>query len=389
MKSIFKIFALLLVIVMAIGVLSSCAGGTKKADDAEGEWENISWSYKKETGTLTISGGGAVPSAKSSLEVPWYSVRSSVTKLKFTSTSEAPFTSIGDYAFYGMSQLTTVELPEGVTSIGKCAFAYSPLVNELRLPSTLTTIGEGAFEGCRSLLAVEVPASVTTVGERAFAFCRELDIVTFRGKVSQIGRWTFKECIDLESVRMDSAGVTFAEGAFEGAGMSASDIKSLNTSIVSVVCKDADGNEIFHDPSAKMLENGETYTVNAPAVEGYTVGEEKTKDVVGNGEAIVVEFTYTKNAVEEATDGEQAEPEATGDAAVEEEKDDGIKLTTVITIIIFVVVIVGIAVGAFLLFRADKKTTKDSRTVRKNADSKDAKGAKGDKYNKNGKNKKK
>lgn len=381
MKSIFKIFALLLVIVMALGVLSSCAGGTKKADDAEGEWENISWSYKKETGTLTISGGGSVPSAKSSLEVPWQAIRSSVTKLKFVSTAETPFTSIGDYAFYGMSNLTTIELPEGVTSIGKCSFAYSPLVNELRLPSTLTTIGEAAFEGCRSLLAVEVPAGVTAVGDRAFAFCRKLDIVTFRGKVSQIGRWTFKDCVELESVRMDASGVTFAEGAFEGAGIDQTGIKSLNTSIVSIVCKDADGNEIFHDPSAKMLEMDEVYTVSAPSVDGYTVGEKSFENVVGSGEAIVVEFTYTKDAAEEATE-EVAEPEATDNTAVQEE-DGGIKLSTVITIIIFVVVIVGIAVGAFLLFRADKKTTKDSRTVRKNADPKDGNNNKKGKNNKN------
>lgn len=377
MKSIFKIFALLLVVVMVLGVFASCSGSASKADDAEGEWGGISWSYKKETGTLTITGGGAVPASEDSLSVAWKDIRTSVTKLKFSSTAETPFTSIGDYAFYGFNKLETVELPSGITTIGKCAFAYCSQLDELILPSTLTSIGEAAFEGCQSLLAADIPASVTTVGARAFAFCSKLDVITFRGSVTKLEKWTFKNCAELESVRMDASATSFDEAAFEGAGIGSADIKSLNTSIVSIVCKDADGNEIFHDPSAKMLENGEAYTVNAPKVDGYTVGDKTSEDVVGNGEAIVVEFTYTKDAVEEATD--EVTEEATDNLPVEDE-DDGVDLTTVITIIVFVVVLVGIAVAAFLIMRANKNTTKDSRTVRKDKDGK---------YNKNEKNKKK
>jgi hypothetical protein len=379
MKNFFKIIALALAVIMMLTIFVGCANKTA-AEDAEGEWENVSWSYKKDSKTLTITGGGAVPSAEDSLSVPWKSIRGSVEKLKFVTTDDAPFTSIGDYAFYGMTALKTLELPTGVTSIGKCSFAFCPALDEIRFPDTLTTIGESAFEGCKSVLALEVPASVTSVGERAFAFCRRLEIITFRGKVERIGKWTFKECENLDSLRMDTTGVSFDASAFEGAGMDSTGVKSLNTSIVSIICKDAEGNEIQRDPSAKTLELGEKFTVTAPVIEGYTVGEKTSEEVEAKGEAIVVEFTYTKNAAEEATD--EPAPEATdavtGD--VSEGEDDGVKPGTVIMVIVFVVVIVGIAVGAFLLMRADKKTTKDSRTVRKNKDGN---------YNKNSKNKKK
>ncbi|MBR2346804.1 MAG: leucine-rich repeat protein [Clostridia bacterium] len=378
MKNFFKIIALALAVIMMLALFVGCANKTA-AEDAEGEWENVSWSYKKESKTLTITGGGAVPSAEDSLSVPWKSIRGSVEKLKVVTTDDAPFTSIGDYAFYGMTALKTLELPAGVTSIGKCSFAFCAALDEIRLPDTLTTIGESAFEGCKSVLALEVPASVTSVGERAFAFCRRLEIITFRGKVERIGKWTFKECENLDLLRMDTTGVSFDASAFEGAGIDSTGVKSLNTSIVSIVCKDSEGNEIQRDPSAKTLELGEKFTVTAPVIEGYTVGEKTSEEVEAKGEAIVVEFTYTKNATEEATDAptpEVTEP-VTGDMS--EGKDDGIKPGTVIMVIVFVVVIVGIAVGAFLLMKADKKTTKDSRTVRKNKDG----------YNKNSKNKKK
>ena len=378
MKNFFKIIALVLVIVTALTLFAGCANKTA-AEDAEGEWENVSWSYKKESKTLTITGGGAVPSAEDSLSVPWKSIRGSVEKLKFVTTDDAPFTSIGDYAFYGMTALKTLELPAGVTSIGKCSFAFCSALDEVHLPETLTTIGESAFEGCKSVLALEIPASVTSVGERSFAFCRRLEIITFRGKVSEIGKWTFKECENLDSLRMDTSGVSFDASAFEGAGIDSTGVKSLNTSIVSIVCKDAEGNEIQRDPSAKTLELGEKFTVTAPVIEGYTVGEKTSEEVEAKGEAIVVEFTYTKNATEEETDAPTPEETDATPGDVSGNEDDGIKPGTVIMVIVFVIVIVGIAVGAFLLMKADKKTTKDSRTVRKNKDG----------YNKNGKNKRK
>ncbi|MBQ5633772.1 MAG: leucine-rich repeat protein [Clostridia bacterium] len=222
-------------------------------------------------------------------------------------------------------------------------------------------------------------ASVTAVGERSFAFCRRLEIITFRGKVERLGKWTFKECENRDSLRMDTSGVSFDASAFEGAGIDSTGVKSLNTSIVSIVCKDSEGNEIQRDPSAKTLELGEKFTVTAPVIEGYTVGEKTSEEVEAKGEAIVVEFTYTKNAAEEETDEPAPEETDTPAGDVSEGEDDGVKPGTVIMVIVFVVVIVGIAVGAFLLMRADKKTTKDSRTVRKNKDG----------YNKNEKNKKK
>lgn len=378
MKKFLKIMALALAVIMMLALFVGCANNTA-ADDAEGEWEGISWSYKKESKTLTISGGGAVPSAKDSLSVPWRDIRTSVEKLKFVTTAEAPFTSVGDYAFYGMTALKTLELPEGVTSIGKCSFAFCSALDELRLPDTLTSVGESAFEGCNSILAAEIPAGVTSVGERAFAFCRRLELITFRGKVAELGAWTFKECENLESVRMDTAGVSFDSTAFEGAGIGSDAIDSLNTSVVSIVCKDADGKEIHVDSNIKTLELGEKYTVNAPEVAGYTISGAATQDVEAKGEPIEVVFSYTKNETEnEAEDATDVDAtDAPGD--VSENKDDGIKPGTVIMVIVFVVVIVGIAVGAFLLMKADKKTTKDSRTVRKNKDG----------YNKNEKNKKK
>ena len=58
-------------------------------------------------------------------------------------------TSIGDYAFYDCSSLTSLTLPESVTSIGDGAFCNcSGLTGDLLLPESLVSIGKLAFYGC-------------------------------------------------------------------------------------------------------------------------------------------------------------------------------------------------------------------------------------------------
>jgi hypothetical protein len=57
-------------------------------------------------------------------------------------------TSIGDYAFYQCSSLTSLTIPTGVTSIGNAAFFNCDALTSLiiTIPSSVNSIGSGAFE---------------------------------------------------------------------------------------------------------------------------------------------------------------------------------------------------------------------------------------------------
>ncbi|MBQ7376523.1 MAG: leucine-rich repeat domain-containing protein [Clostridia bacterium] len=362
MKKFIKIIALTLTVAMLAVGLVACSGGS--AQDEEGEWGDFSWSYKKDTKTLTVTGSGDMPNAENSADVPWAAIRPYIEAVRLRAEG-APVTSVGDYAFYGLIRLEEVELDENVKKIGKCAFAFCALLDEVNLSEGLESVGESAFEGCASLVAIELPASVATIGVRAFAFCRELNAVTVNGKPAELGDWLFKDCVELDTVRMNREGVTVSDSAFEGAGMNKDGIKSLQTSLVTIVCKDADGTEIYTNPAAALLEVGVAKDIEAPEVSGYKLVGEATKSVTGTGEAITVEFSYEKidDEEEQATNAPVVE-------TPEKEENDKPNVMTIIAIIIFVVVIIGIAIGAFLLIRSDKKTTKDSMTVRKNKDGK-------------------
>ena len=90
-------------------------------------------------------------------------------------------TSIGANAFY-QGRLKSVEIPAGVETIGDSAFVGCEQLTTLTFASgsRLTSIGEYAFSGCR-FTALEIPDSVTKIGRGAFASNNGLTDVKFQG----------------------------------------------------------------------------------------------------------------------------------------------------------------------------------------------------------------
>ena len=82
-------------------------------------------------------------------------------------------TSIGESAFYA-TDLTSIEIPAGVTSIGAWAFCVTGLTS-IEIPASVTSIGMRAFQNCPNLATVTVYAPSCTLGDKAFLNCSNLE----------------------------------------------------------------------------------------------------------------------------------------------------------------------------------------------------------------------
>lgn len=95
-------------------------------------------------GTLVISGSGDMENYTSSSYAPWYDNRSKIIKVQI----EDGVTSIGNYAFYYCSGLTSVTIPNSVTSINSSAFSGCSGLTSVTIPNSVTRINSSAFEDC-------------------------------------------------------------------------------------------------------------------------------------------------------------------------------------------------------------------------------------------------
>ncbi len=94
-------------------------------------------------------------------------------------TFDGEITSIGEYAFWDRTSLTSIIIPESVTVIGESAFKYCS-IQDVTLPENLERIRSDAFEYCRNLTSITIPPSVVSIGSAAFASCDNL--TAFYGK---------------------------------------------------------------------------------------------------------------------------------------------------------------------------------------------------------------
>ena len=109
--------------------------------------DNLQWHFST-SGKLTIIGSGAMYDYDDDV-APW---------IHYT------------------EQITSLELPEGLTAIGYRAFAYTA-IRSVCVPDSVTSIGDNAFYICSELTSITIPDSVTSIGDNAFADCPNLNEV--------------------------------------------------------------------------------------------------------------------------------------------------------------------------------------------------------------------
>ena len=123
--------------------------------------------------------------------------------------------SIGNYAFYNCTNITSVIIPNSVTNIGSYAFGGCSGLTSVTIPDSVTDIGSSAFSGCRGLTSVTIPDSVTDIGSYAFYGCRGLTCVTIPSRWALSTVFT-NSCTKITSVAVPYGSDDVVDEAFKG-----------------------------------------------------------------------------------------------------------------------------------------------------------------------------
>lgn len=194
------LFAALLLLALCIG--ASAAGTSGKCGPS------AYWSFDSSTGTLTISGSGAMddcvfqwgdpdprPWSACLSEIKTVVIGDSITKIGREAFSSVPCTAvkigknvqvIGENAFQNCTSLTgDLVIPDSVTTIDRWAFFGSVISNgTLTLGKGLRTIGERAFTDCSFSGGLTIPEGVTEIAEGAFCSSSKYSGSPAHGKIT-------------------------------------------------------------------------------------------------------------------------------------------------------------------------------------------------------------
>ena len=215
-----RILSALLAVAMLFALMPTAAF----ADNAPGgncgkDGSDVKWSFDTTTGTLTISGTGAMEEYENHPQRPWIAHKNEIKKVVIGEE----VTTIGKHAFADCSQLSTVELPQngklkkiGYNAFG-CIYGSAPIITEIVIPNSVEEIAPYAFDHCTQLATVKFASGsqLKTIGLNAFqhtaieevripASVEGLGVKGLETEPMFGGGWTFYNCSNLKKVVFES-----------------------------------------------------------------------------------------------------------------------------------------------------------------------------------------
>jgi hypothetical protein len=123
-------------------------------------------------------------------------------------------TNLGDEAFAGCANLTSITMPDSVTTIGISVFQDDTSLTNLTLSASVTSLDYFAIADCTSLTSITIPNSVTNIGFGVFQGDISLTSVIIPDSVTSIGFEAFADCTSVTSITIPASVTSIGDEAF-------------------------------------------------------------------------------------------------------------------------------------------------------------------------------
>ena len=184
--------------------------------ESMGKWGTCGYSteWYLIDGTLTISGYYDMTDYSETNKAPWAGLN--VTKIVVENIS-----TIGNYAFADLSEVTEITLSTTVYEIGDYAFKNCAGLKSIEIPDSLELgiISEGMFYGCTSLETIKLPDNIQKIENYTFANCKSLRSFIVPKDVTQISEGTFLNCESLSNIILGDEITSIGNSAFIGCNL--------------------------------------------------------------------------------------------------------------------------------------------------------------------------
>lgn len=203
-----RVVSMFLALVMVVGMMPLFPTQVQAAEATSGKCgDNLTWKLDAD-GTLTISGTGKMD-VYSRSHAPWPSTINKV-YINYGASS------IGDFAFKGCSNITSVIIPDSVICIGSSAFEGCTSLASIHIPNSVRSIYDSAFKSCTSLTYINIPYSIRFISDYTFKDCTSLVDINIPNSVTKIGYWTFEGCTSLTNINIPNSVTELNSGSFCG-----------------------------------------------------------------------------------------------------------------------------------------------------------------------------
>ncbi|MBR6039574.1 MAG: leucine-rich repeat protein [Clostridia bacterium] len=199
---------------------------------------SMTWKFFPGDGVLSLGGTNKMWDFTPDT-TPWAAYREQIRTVRMYNDGTSNPRSIGSYAFYGCSNLSSIENQSLMGDIASYAFSGTAI----EAVACRGAVGAHAFEDCKNLQKVFLKEYVRSVGQYAFAGCENLTKVTTEQNIEWIGAhafentgiteitlpdiilavsaYTFANCSDLTTVTLPASTEKIRENAFQNCGLTA------------------------------------------------------------------------------------------------------------------------------------------------------------------------